>query len=109
MIGDLDALDEPSFDAPCCPPATATAARTPPQVLEAMRSAAPDDPFWKGVAATEVVDDGVEVEFNHGAEPRRLEVDGVEVECHLHDPEALEAAKRAAREGRPDQRLKYGD
>ena len=72
------------------------------RVLAAMRSAAPDDPLWTGIAETEVVEDGVEVEFNHGAEPRRLEVDGVEVECHLHDPEAIEAAKRAAHGGRPD-------
>ena len=96
MIGDLDELDEPSFDARL-PAGDGHSGEDAAEVLEAMRSAAPDDPFWKGVAATEVADDGVEVRFNHGAEPRRLEVDGVEVECHLHDPEALEAAERAAR------------
>jgi peptide/nickel transport system ATP-binding protein len=100
MIGDLDELDEPTFDARL-PAGEGHGGEDAAQVLEAMRSAAPEDPLWKGVAATEAVDDGVEVEFNQGAEPRRLEVDGVEVECHLHDPEALEAAKRAAREGRP--------
>jgi peptide/nickel transport system ATP-binding protein len=95
MIGDLDRLDEPSFDA-LLPAGDGHAGSDAAEVLEAMRTADPDDPLWKGVAATEVTDGGVEVEFNHGAEPRRLEVDGVEVECHLHDPQALEAAERAA-------------
>jgi peptide/nickel transport system ATP-binding protein len=99
MIGDLDELDAPSFDSRL-PAGEGHSGEDAAQVLAAMRSAAPGEPLWKGVAATEVAADGVDVRFNHGAEPRRLEVDGVEVECHLHDPEALEAAKRAAR-GRP--------
>ncbi len=100
MVGDLDAMDQPSFEA-VLPAGDGHDGEDAAAVLEAMRSGAPDDPFWKGVAATEVVADGVEVEFNHGAEPRRLVADGVEVECHLRDPEALEAAKRAARAGGP--------
>ncbi len=95
MIGDLDELDEPSFEARL-PAAPDHGGEDAAGVLKAMRDSDPTDPMWKGVAATEVVDDGVEVTFNHGAEPRRLDVDGVEVECHLYDPEALEAAKRAA-------------
>jgi peptide/nickel transport system ATP-binding protein len=95
MIGDLDRLDEPSFDA-FLPAGDGHTGEHAAEVLEAMRSADPDDPLWKGVAAKEVTDAGVEVEFHHGAEPRRLEVDDVEVECHLHDPQALEAAERAA-------------
>ncbi len=100
MIGDLDQLDEPSFDATLAagPGHTGEDAA---EVLEAMRSDAPDDPLWKGVASTETQADGVAVEFNHGVEPRRLEVGGVEVECHLHDPDAIEAAKRAAHGERP--------
>jgi oligopeptide/dipeptide ABC transporter ATP-binding protein len=101
MIGDLDALDAPTFDAHL-PAGDGHGGEDAAEVLAAMRSDAPDDPLWKGVARTEAVGDGVEVEFNHGAEPRPLDVDGVEVECHLHDPEALEAAERAARTGRPD-------
>ncbi len=100
MIGDLDELDEPTFDARL-PAGGGHSGADAGEVLAAMRSATPDDPLWKGVAETEATDDAVEVSFNHGAEPRRLEVDGVEVECHLHDPEALEAAKRAARTGGP--------
>jgi peptide/nickel transport system ATP-binding protein len=95
MIGDLDELDEPTFDARL-PAGSGHGGEDAAEVLAAMRSAVPGDPMWKGVAGTEVRADGVEVSFTHGAEPRRLDVDGVEVECHLHDPEALEAAKRAA-------------
>ena len=46
--------------------------------------------------------DGVAVEFHRGLEPRQLEVDGVSVQCHLHDPEALDASG-AARDPGPDQ------
>jgi len=70
-------------------------------VLDAMRAEAPEDPFWKGIASTETGADGVRVEFNHGVEPRPLDVSGVEVECHLHDPDAIEAAERVARKERP--------
>ena len=100
MIGDLDQLDEPAFEG-TLPAASGHDGEDAARVLEAMRSDAPDDPFWKGVADTEPVADGVRVEFNHGVEPRRLDVDGVEVECHLRDPDAMEAAGRAARGERP--------
>ena len=91
LIGDLDTLDEPSYEAVL--PAGGGAAENAEVVLEAMREHAPDDPLWKGVAKTEVVNDGVAVSFHPGLEPRKLEVDGVELECHLHDAEAMEAAR----------------
>jgi peptide/nickel transport system ATP-binding protein len=100
MIGDLDELDQPAFESRL-PAGDGHSGEDAAEVLAAMRTTLPDDPLWKGVEATEVTGDAVEVQFHHGAEPRRLDVDGVEVECHLHDPEALEAAKRAAREGDP--------
>ncbi len=74
-------------------PAGGGAAENAEVVLEAMHEHAPDDPLWKGVAKTEVVNDGVAVSFHPGLEPRKLEVDGVELECHLHDAEAMEAAR----------------
>ncbi len=100
MIGDLGELDQPTFDSRL-PAGHGHDGQDAAEVLAAMRSAAPDDPLWKGVATTEVADDGVEVEFHHGAEPRRLEVEGVEVECHLHDAQALEAARRMAQQAVP--------
>jgi len=100
LIGDLDQLDEPSFEA-TLPAGSDHDGEDASRVLDAMRADAPDDPFWKGIATTRPVPDGVEVEFHQGAEPRRLEVDDVEVECHLHDPEAIEAARRVANAERP--------
>jgi peptide/nickel transport system ATP-binding protein len=109
MIGDLDALDSPSFDAtlPAAPGHDASEALA---VFESTRSGAPDDPIWKGVADVQVADRGVAIRFHDGIEPRALEVEGVHVECHLHDPEALRAAERARKSdpgrgaGAPDSR-----
>jgi oligopeptide/dipeptide ABC transporter ATP-binding protein len=98
LIGDLDRLDSPAFEA-LLPAAKGRSGDDAGEVLDAMRADTGDDPIWKGIAGTDVVGDGVQVTFNHGAEPRRLAADGVEVECHLHDPEALAAAKRAASAG----------
>jgi oligopeptide/dipeptide ABC transporter ATP-binding protein len=94
-IGDLDELDEPSTEAllTAAPGHDASEAL---EVLEAMRADAPDDPIWKGTAGIELADRGALVRFHHGAEPRQLEVDGVHVECHLHDEAALAAARDAA-------------
>jgi oligopeptide/dipeptide ABC transporter ATP-binding protein len=93
LIGDLDTLDRDTFET-VLPAANGESGEDAERVLEAMRHGAPDDPLWKGIAKTEVVDRGVEVTFNDGREPRRLDVEGVEVECHLHDPEALAAARK---------------
>ncbi len=87
LIGDLDVLDEPAFTAKL-PAGSGHDGGDVNGVLEAMRAATPEDPLWKGIARTEVVSDGVLVEFHRGLEPRQLEVDGVTVQCHLHDPEA---------------------
>jgi len=92
-IGDLDRLDEPAHEA-FVPAGAGHDGSEAEAVLDAMRAGPPDDPLWKGVAETKPERDGVAVTFNPGPEPRRLEIEGVEVECHLHDPEALAAAER---------------
>ena len=96
-IGELDRLEEASTEA-FVPAAAGHPGEEVAEIVESMRSRAPDDPLWKGVAETRTAGDGVAVEFNPGPAPRRLEVDGVEVECHLHDREALAAARRLAGE-----------
>ncbi len=96
-IGDLDRLDAPSIDA-FLPAADGHGGAEAEDLVESMRRQAPDDPLWKGVAETRAESDGVAVSFHPGAAPRRLSVDGVEVECHLHDPEALATAERLSRE-----------
>ena len=56
LIGDLDALDQAVVRDACCPLRGGHAGENAEQVLEAMRADAPDDPLWKGVAETEVVE-----------------------------------------------------
>jgi peptide/nickel transport system ATP-binding protein len=94
LIGDLGQLDDPSLDA-VLPAARGHTAEEAMGVIEAMRAHSPDDPLWKGIADVELDERGARVRFNEALEPRHLEVEGAQVECHLHDPEALAAAERA--------------
>jgi peptide/nickel transport system ATP-binding protein len=93
VIGDLDGLDAPVTDA-LLPAAEGRSGAEVMTIVEAMRAAAPDDPFWKGVAETTVEDGGVRVRFRAPLEPRDLAVGESTVRCHLHDPDALAAAGR---------------
>ena len=95
LVGNLEALDEPAVEA-TLPAAHGHSDEEALGVLEAMRAAAPDDPFWKGVAEMEPDASGARVRFHEPLVPRDLNVDGVRVECHLHDREALAAAREAA-------------
>jgi oligopeptide/dipeptide ABC transporter ATP-binding protein len=98
-IGDLDELDEPSLDA-VLPAARGRTAEEAMGVIEAMRRDAPDDPVWKGIAETELDQRGARVRFNEAIDPRHLVVEQTEVECHLYDSEALDAAARARERAR---------
>jgi oligopeptide/dipeptide ABC transporter ATP-binding protein len=90
-IGDLDALEEP-----------ATVARLgrrgsgAVEVLERARVERPDDPFWRGVAEIGEEHGTAVVRFHEPSPLRDLEVGNTRVECHLHDDEALERARRLA-------------
>ena len=70
-------------------------------VLESLRAENPDDPFWRGVAGTEVEAEGVRVRFREGIEPREREAGEARVLCHLFDEEALAAAARTRETARP--------
>jgi oligopeptide/dipeptide ABC transporter ATP-binding protein len=103
LIGDLDELDTPATE--CVLPAGhGRPGDDAMEVLERMRADAPDDPFWKGVAATELEPNGVRVRFHEGLEPRDVDADGTRVQCHLYDEDALAAAARA-RDERPAEPL----
>ncbi|HKQ17409.1 MAG TPA: ABC transporter ATP-binding protein, partial [Solirubrobacterales bacterium] len=95
-VGNLDVLDVPSVDTILPAPDGGTGEQ-PAEVLAAMRAGAADDPFWSGVAATEVTEAGVRVRFHEPRVPRELSVDRSVVRCHLHDPEALAAAEEVRR------------
>jgi oligopeptide/dipeptide ABC transporter ATP-binding protein len=68
------------------------------RIVEAARADAPDDPFWTGVRRLDAGDEHLDVEWNEPLEPRPLDVNGVEVECHLYDEDALRRAEAARAE-----------
>ncbi len=92
-IGDLGALDKPaaSVRVPAGKGARGSDVLT---VLERLRAEDPEEPLWRGVRSTTADDRGAQVAFHEPIEPRLLQVDDVQVECHLHDPEALAEAGR---------------
>jgi oligopeptide/dipeptide ABC transporter ATP-binding protein len=95
IVGDLDDLDQPATTAYL----KAGEGRTGGEVLELLervRADTPDDPFWKGVAGIDAEAGHVEVRFHDGLEPRDVRAGEATVQCHLHDPEALERARELA-------------
>jgi peptide/nickel transport system ATP-binding protein len=93
LVGDLDALDEPSTDA-LLEPGPEAGPEDAGSMIGRLKAQDPDDPFWTGVEETSIEEDGAHVRFHNPVEPRTLDVGGATVECHLHDPEALAAAER---------------
>jgi peptide/nickel transport system ATP-binding protein len=100
-VGDLDGLDSPASEA-LLPAAPGESGEEAMSVLDAMRADAPDDPFWRGVASTEVVADGVRVSFNEPIDPREIAEGEALVRCHLHDEEALARARELRGEAGPE-------
>jgi oligopeptide/dipeptide ABC transporter ATP-binding protein len=56
------------------------------RLFESARAELPDDPLWRGLEDVTAEDDAVVVRFRPGVDPKLLATDGVEVACHLHDP-----------------------
>jgi peptide/nickel transport system ATP-binding protein len=54
-------------------------------ILERVRTADPDEPFWRGVAGMRPTPDALEIEWNEPRELRLVPAGPVEVECHLYD------------------------
>jgi oligopeptide/dipeptide ABC transporter ATP-binding protein len=53
-------------------------------ILERVRNADPDEPFWRGVKTMTPDADGIEIEWNERREPQLVSSGSVEVECHLY-------------------------
>jgi oligopeptide/dipeptide ABC transporter ATP-binding protein len=99
-IQNLDALEQPSIEIDLR--ARSGNAADVMTLLESARADDPQEPFWRGVRRIEQKDESVDIRWHDPVEPRQIEVDGVRVECHLHDTEALaEAARR--RDGAADE------
>jgi oligopeptide/dipeptide ABC transporter ATP-binding protein len=93
LFGDLEALDAPGLVTTL--PAAAGRAEEIAAVLDRLRTESPDDPFWRGVAELDTLEDGVRVSFHEGLVPRDVGGGGGRVRCHLHDPDALDVAEQA--------------
>ena len=64
------------------------------ELLESARAGDPAEPFWRGVRKLDAVGDHVAIRWHEPVTPRAIDVDGVSVECHLYDEEALAEATR---------------
>ena len=82
LIGDLDRLDEPSDTAVVGSGGTAGEVVA---LLEQIKAADPDEPFWRGVESIEAGSDGARVRFHAATDPGLRRAGGVEVACVLHD------------------------
>jgi oligopeptide/dipeptide ABC transporter ATP-binding protein len=96
LVGDLDQISEPEERAVRLPAGSGGTGEDPATVLERMRDAAPDDPFWLGVSETSIESDSVVVRFHAHVDPKPIEVADATVLCHLYDPAALAKAGRDA-------------
>jgi len=99
MIGDLASLDRPSTEVKV-EAAGGHGGEEVLDILHKLRLDTAGDPFWKGVAEARPERDGVRIRFHDCITPRDTPVDDVWVQCHLHDPDALERAEQAR--GRSD-------
>jgi peptide/nickel transport system ATP-binding protein len=91
-IENLGALDEPAVTARLR--ARSGRGADVLSLLDEMRSDDPAEPFWRGVASTNVVAEGVDVSWHEPLVPRPLDVGDVSVECHLYDESSLAEAER---------------
>jgi oligopeptide/dipeptide ABC transporter ATP-binding protein len=93
-IASLDPLDIPATSARIEPASGHTSAEVA-EIIERLRTDAPDDPFWTAVAAIETGSDAVSIRFHDGIEPRDVQAGKSRLQCHLYDPDALAAAEAA--------------
>ena len=55
-------------------------------LLDEIKAADTDEPFWSGVREVERESDGVRISFGESFDPELRDVGSVQVACHLHDP-----------------------
>ena len=96
VFGSLDPLDVPATSARI-EPASGHSPVEVADIIERLRTDAPDDPFWKGVAAIEAEDAAVSIRFHERLEPRDVQAGESRLQCHLYDEKALAAAEAARR------------
>ena len=97
LVADIDALDEPATSVRLR--ARGGRGAELATLLENVRDDDPEEPFWRGVRRVSPTADAVQVEWHDPVDPRPLDVDGVTVECHLYDEDALAEAERRRTSG----------
>jgi oligopeptide/dipeptide ABC transporter ATP-binding protein len=98
-VGDLAALDGRTGTVPV-PPGAGKGAEEVAALLAEVRAADPAEPLWRGVRSVHVDGGDAVTEFFAGIDPGLVRAGGVEVACHLHDPEMTGLAGRLAAERR---------
>jgi peptide/nickel transport system ATP-binding protein len=81
VLGDLEALDEPSTSVVLGKGDPAAAMR----ILTRIRSENPDEPMWRGVTSMDQTAGGVALTFHGGEDPALRSAGGVEVACVLYE------------------------
>jgi len=94
LFEDLDVLDAPATTARLKAAKGSSAAQLL-SFFEGLERDDSEEPFWKGVRRMNADGDHVDLAWNDPIDPRLLDVDDVQVECHLYDSEALEVAEKA--------------
>jgi peptide/nickel transport system ATP-binding protein len=95
LFANLDTLDAPATSARIKAAQGSSGADLVAFLEGLEQREAPDEPFWKGVQRIHAQGEQAHIAWNDPIDPRLLAVDGVQVECHLYDPEALQAAEEA--------------
>jgi peptide/nickel transport system ATP-binding protein len=96
LVGDLDTLNEPSSRARL-DAGTGHSGSDLLGLLDRIRAADPEEPFWRGVREMNADDRGLTVTFHEAIDPGLVPSGPQEVACHLFDPRALAAAEEAKR------------
>ncbi|MGH2723442.1 MAG: ABC transporter ATP-binding protein [Actinomycetota bacterium] len=94
LVGDLEALDQPSPTGRL-PAGAGRSGAEALELLNRIREEDPDEQFWSGVRRMHADDHAVSVEFQEAIDPELVPAGEVEVACHLYDQRALDAAERA--------------
>jgi len=107
VLGDVTALDQP-VERISIAAGSGRSGEQVAKLLAGIRKEEADEKLWTGVSSIEADAGSAEVVFHHGSDPALRPEGGVEVACHLYDPEAIDAARRLGVVGRATQGLNNG-
>lgn len=92
LVGDLEALERAETSI-VVPPGRGHTPDELRALLERIRAAQPDEPFWSGVSSLAANERGVAVEFKDGIDPPLYDADGVRAACLLYNAQVKHLAR----------------